>query len=238
MIGRQMLFGKAYAWIKSRFRLLVLGLALLLACVQLFVCCASFKQWRYLPANADDVVTVYVVSHGWHTGIVIPADNLGQELAFLKDVFGKTAYYEIGWGEADFYQSEGVTVGLALKAMFWINLTVVHVVSVPVSPAHSFPKSKVVGVRLSREGFSRLQQSLAASFRRPVGGKPVVLRKGLYDTSYFYSGEGHYYMTNTCNTWTARMLDSAGVPMRTLMTLSAGSVISQAEEAVEALSEL
>ncbi len=135
-----MILGKAYTLIKSRFRLLLVGLALTLVCAQLFVCCASFKQWRYLPANADDVVTVYVVSHGWHTGIVIPADSLGRELSFLKDVFGKTAYYEIGWGEADFYQSEGVTVGLALKAMFWINSTVVHVVSVPVSRPMLFQK--------------------------------------------------------------------------------------------------
>lgn len=227
-----MIFGKAYAWIKSRFRLLVLGLALTLVCTQLFVCCATFQQWRYLPVNGDDVVKVYVISHGWHTGIIIPADNLGSELGFLQDVLGKALYYEIGWGEAAFYQAGEVTLWMALKAMFWVNQTVVHVVRVTADPARSFPKSKLVGIRLSREGYTRLRQSLAASFQKKEGGKPTALRKGLYGTSYFFAGDGHYYLTNTCNTWTARMLDSAGVPMRTMMTLSARSVISQAEEAV------
>jgi hypothetical protein len=76
---------------------------------------------------------------------------------------------------------------------------------------------------------------LAASFQKTDGNRPAALRKGLYGTSYFFAGEGYYYLTNTCNTWTARMLDSAGVPMRTFMTLRAGSVIRQAEEAVERL---
>jgi len=230
-----MIFGKAYAWIKSRFRLLVLGLALTLVCTQLFVCYATFQQWRYLPVNGDDVVKVYVISHGWHTGIIIPADNLGSELGFLQDVLGKALYYEIGWGEAAFYQAGQVTLWLALKAMFWVNPTVVHVVRVTADPVRSFPKSRVVGIRLSREGYARLRQSLAASFQKTDGNRPAALRKGLYGTSYFFAGEGYYYLTNTCNTWTARMLDSAGVPMRTFMTLRAGSVIRQAEEAVERL---
>jgi uncharacterized protein (TIGR02117 family) len=193
--------------------------------------CADFKDWRYLPATRGEERTIHVVSHGWHTGIILSRRDLDERFGFLDRHLGQSPYYEFGWGEADFYQAERNTVMLALKALFWVNDTVMHVVAVTSAPEAYFPGERVVELRVSKTGLSRLERSLHASFRFDGNGRPYPLGRGLYGDSRFFRGEGHYLFTNTCNRWTARMLSAAGVPMDTLFTLLPGSVIRQAEKA-------
>jgi hypothetical protein len=97
--------------------------------------CAYFKEWEQLPRSRDDEQTIYVVSHGWHTGVVIARERLGAELAFVPQQLGDSAYYEFGWGDKDFYQTEGFPIGIALKAAFWPTAATMHVVAVPETPA-------------------------------------------------------------------------------------------------------
>ena len=40
--------------------------------------CSSFKSWKYLPKNKSEETYIYVVSHGWYTGVVILNENLGR----------------------------------------------------------------------------------------------------------------------------------------------------------------
>ena len=42
---------------------------------------------------------IYVVSHGWHTGFVIPASEIKKVIPELEQRFGNTPYIEFGWGE-------------------------------------------------------------------------------------------------------------------------------------------
>ena len=45
---------------------------------------------------------VYVVNHGWHTGFVLPASVIQQEIPELKNRFGNAPYIEFGWGDNEF----------------------------------------------------------------------------------------------------------------------------------------
>jgi uncharacterized protein (TIGR02117 family) len=193
--------------------------------------CARFKEWRYLPATKAEERSIHVVSHGWHTGIVLSRLDMVNYFGFLDGYLRESPYYEFGWGEEDFYQAETSTVSLALKALFWKNKTVMHVVAIPAVPEKHYNRNDIVELKVSKSGLDHLKRELRASFKFDENSRPYPLGKGLYGESRFFKAEGYYLFTNTCNRWTATMLQTAGVPMNTVFTARARSVISQAEEA-------
>lgn len=194
--------------------------------------CASPKEWRFPPASADEETAIYIVSHGWHAGIVITRENLGAELGFFVEFLGDSPYYEVGWGDKAFYQSEKPGSGLAAKAIIWPTDSVMHIIALPENPQNHFPQSEVIEIRLSKTAHGLLNRAIAASFVRDENGHTMTPSRGRYSYSRFFDAEGKYYATNTCNTWAARMLREAGMPMRVFMTLTAGSVMRQTEKAV------
>ncbi|BAP58029.1 hypothetical protein THII_3732 [Thioploca ingrica] len=168
---------------------------------------------------------IYVLSHGWHTSLVIPTEDIEGDLPELKNRFGNTSYIEFGWGDKGFYQAEKVTTGLTLRALFWPSAAVIHAVAVPSSPYDYFPNSEVLAVCLTTQGYASLKKFVANSFYRDEFGHIFELKKGIYGNSQFYEGVGDYYFLNTCNKWTAKGLKSAGMNISTTFKLTAGSVM-------------
>jgi len=171
-------------------------------------------------------VAVWVVSHGWHTGLVVPAGDIRDRLAVLKARFGDVPYMEFGWGDKAFYQAEEITAGMVLKASLWPTAAVMHVVAVPWDAAAFFPHSEVHRLCLSAAGFESLLHFIAGSFRLSESGGPAPLARGRYGDSQFYEAVGDYTLFNTCNTWTAKGLRSAGLDVEPAAMRTAGSVMS------------
>lgn len=193
--------------------------------------CSYLNKWKDLPTSESEERTIFVVSHGWHTGIVIPGNELGQQLSFLKGYFGEYGYYEFGWGDKDFYQAETITSKITLQAIIWPTESVMHIAAFSTKPNEYFPSSKTVAIKVSKKGLEKLRTSIADSFRKE-NGQVIQTQKGLYGRSLFFTGQGRFYITNTCNTWTARMLKTTGAPFSSFLTLTAGSVIRQSNRAV------
>lgn len=177
----------------------------------------------YPPAEGADAETIHLVSHGWHSGLVLPRDALtgegtGSALRAIATRFRDYPRLEFGWGEARFYRATPtlaeVDVGLALAALFTPGgrTGVVQVVGLERGVRESFPHSDIVPIRLSQAGLARLLARLDASFRLEAG-QPVAGGPGLYGPSLFYEGEGRFSALNLCNHWTARLLDAAGLPI-------------------------
>jgi len=173
------------------------------------------------------------VSHGWHTGIVVARDDLSEALQFITAHLGEAAYYEFGWGDKAFYQSPKPTIGITLKAVFLPTPSTMHVVAVPEPPGIHFPDSETIELRVSQTGLKNLIAGIAGSFALNDNKQAVVGPKGLYGESRFFDATGSYYLSNTCNTWTVRMLALAGVPTTETLTLTAGSAARQARWAAE-----
>ena len=131
----------------------------------IFTGCAGSHSWQALPESSEDERTIYVVSHGWHTGLILPYESLSAMLD-LEKVLGESTFYEFGWGDADFYQAEEVTSVITLKAILWPTESVLHVVSIWEDPRVQFRNSDVVAVRLSRQGLERLVDFVTSSFYR------------------------------------------------------------------------
>lgn len=170
--------------------------------------------------------SIYVSNHGWHTGFILSAETVQLSLPFLKQRFGSVPFYEFGWGDEGFYQAQEITWGLAIRAIFWPTDAVMHVAAVPLQPDKYFSGSEVIELKLSNSELSSLLTFISHSFYYSGDGKVKVLNKGIYGDSQFYRATGNYYMTNTCNIWTAKGLKSAGLDIATGFKLTADSVMT------------
>ncbi|MFD1691703.1 DUF2459 domain-containing protein [Azotobacter chroococcum] len=114
---------------------------------------------------------IYIVSHGWHTGFVLPADDVQRRLPELEKRFGNTAYIEFGWGDEGFYQAEEVTSRLMLKAILWPSESVMHVVAVPVAADEYFSGHEMAKLCLTDGELRSLVDFIEGSFYKDERGK-------------------------------------------------------------------
>lgn len=202
--------------------LAILTLLLLGACATL-----PKAQRPVIPKDAVADQTIHVVSHGWHTGVIVEATELTRVMPVLAKRFPDAKYLEVGWGDAGFYQADKITAGLAIKALFWPTPTVVHVVGLDAEPERYFPYSEVRKVKVSREGMDQLMRFLKSSFQTTAQGEVIRMRTGLYGDSQFYQGTGDYHLFNGCNKWTSKALYSSGFDIHPTLKITSSSVMRQ-----------
>lgn len=205
----------------------IIGGGIVLFALALIAC--SGKPYAVEPEQKGEAVSLnplFVVSHGWHTGLIIPARHLNDVVPELEGRFGPVPYYEIGWGDKAFYQAREITTGLTLQAIFRSEGAVLHVVAIPGDPRDYFSGSEVLETCIPESGLSSLKTFLAGSFARDSAGRLIALSKGIYRDSQFYHGVGRYNLLNTSNKWTAKALRSAGMDISPAFRLTAGSVMS------------
>lgn len=186
---------------------------------------APFVVQSSLDQQAPRTTAIYVVNHGWHTGLVVPGSKLEQVIPELTSRFHQPAFYEIGWGDKGFYQAQEITTGITLQALFWAEGAIVHVVAVPTSPEISFPYSQLWRGCLSESAFDALSRYLVNSLQHNASGQIIPIAPGIYGDSQFYDGTGRYHLFNTCNKWTAKGLRSAGLDIDPMFKLISNSVM-------------
>lgn len=195
----------------------------------LFVSACSSMPYVVEPIPGDSTKLdgdIFVVSHGWHTGLVIPATLIQSRIPELKNRFNDIPYIEFGWGDKGFYQSKEITTGLTISAIFWPTESVIHAVAVPEKADNYFSSSQVEKICLTGSEYSSLVRFIENSFFKNEKGKIVKLKDGIYGDSQFYKSVGDYYLMNTCNKWTAKALKSGGMDISTTFKLTAGSVMN------------
>lgn len=213
---------------------IVTRLMLVLALATIFT--AKPGDAALYPAKPGDAHVVYLVSHGWHSGLVLPRDVLtgrdsGAALRTVAEKFRDFPMIEFGWGEAEFYRATPTVAdldwGLGLKALFTPGGRegVVQVVGLPNDLREAFPRSDIVPLTLSGEGLRRLLTRLEASFRL-LDHQPVDAGPGLYGAGRFFAATGRFSFWNLCNHWAADLLNAAGLPIApVLATLPRGLIL-------------
>jgi hypothetical protein len=71
-----------------------------------------------LVADSTASRSVYVISNGWHTGLVLPRGQVSAEVWPEQGELGPAPYLEVGWGDSAAYLADRMTVRLALSAAF------------------------------------------------------------------------------------------------------------------------
>ena len=192
--------------------------------------------WPAKPGQPS--IEIYLVSHGYHSGLVISRAQLANvaarqgntSLVAVAQRFAAHPYLEFGWGDEGFYRNVpdvgSVSVAVALRALLQPgNRSVVHVVGLNTPPPAAFPSADIMRIPLSTEGFSRLLDRLDASFAI-LRGQPEPLGPAQYGSSQFFRGLGSFHHFNVCNHWVGRLLTSAGLPVApVLATLPAGLLL-------------
>jgi uncharacterized protein (TIGR02117 family) len=189
--------------------------------------CAAQSIRHEVPTTCRSPQVLFVVSHGWHTGIVIDRGDLVRLLPSLAGDIGEERYVEVGWGEERFYQAGKGTPGLALRAVFWPSSSVLHVVPFTGPPRSYFPQSEVVEVRVEKAGYAAALAFIAGSFTRTPDGGVLRLGPSLYGNGWFYRAQESFHAFNTCNTWVAKAIEKTGYPVSSTLTLTTEGLLAQ-----------
>lgn len=157
---------------------------------------------------------IAVISNGWHTAIVAPreplvATGLIPELADFPDA----TFIEFGWGDRTYYPSDEKSVGEAIGAAIGGSPAVIHLNGLSVPATKAYANAEVVTLKLSDEQLSKLSSAIDGYFQRDDGKRAKAVQPGLYRNSLFYNAHGEFHLFNTCNTWTARILQATGIPV-------------------------
>jgi len=223
-------------------RWLMSGLALMLAVSGAVIVLTARPGDRSLwPPGADaPVVEIFVVSHGYHAGLVLPRQRTAQaaaeqaRIAALELVTRFAAYpwVEVGWGDEGFYRhvptAKSLNFGLAVRALLQpANASVLHVVGLADHPRAMFPGGEIVRIGLGGAGFERLLARFDASLARGADGRLLAdLGRGLYGPSLFFRAVGDFNILNVCNHWVANLLNAGGLPTdQALATLPQGLLL-------------
>ncbi len=182
-------------------------LFLLISCTA----CATPVAKEPVPGADAAEKTIYLVSHGWHAGIVVRRSDIADDTWPILADFPDTQYLELGWGDEDFYKTPDPHPGLILKAALLPTASVLHVVGFDDAVEKYFPRSEIIQIKLSAAGFQKLARSIGDSFARNAAGNADYLEPGLYGNSRFYLSRERYHLFNTCNVWVARQLRRAGL---------------------------
>jgi uncharacterized protein (TIGR02117 family) len=240
---------------KTNKKTVYLTLATLLLLVIATAMVAFFRAWTFAPHTVENTgkfsgeyvrdiskpnavkyrkpIVAYAVSNGWHTGVIVPADRISAMLPGIKARFVKSMspsdpgpdYYEIGWGDRGFYEAKKITVPMALRAMFDSPGTVMHVVAVS-DPQKEFANRQLVKFCLDDMQMASLDKFIIDSFAKNAAGHAISRRPGLYGDSWFFEGAGTYHFLNSCNTWTAKALRSAGFELSPTFKLFSRQVMN------------
>jgi uncharacterized protein (TIGR02117 family) len=169
---------------------------------------------------------VYLVDHGWHTGLVIGANDFtAADQPAPLDGF---RYLEVGWGDGDYYPARRGTVSLALRASFRSRWSVIQVVGFDGDAAEMFPHSKILEVSVSPQGFTALARYIDATFALDDEGRRIVVAPAAYGAGFFYLARGRYRLADNSNNWAARGLAIAGCPIDVEASVTAGGLLHQA----------
>jgi uncharacterized protein (TIGR02117 family) len=169
---------------------------------------------------------IYITSNDWHTRIAIAVADLPAGRIPETADFPGAAWLAFGWGDSTYYPTPKPTRRLALRAALLPTPAVIHVVPLAVPPA-STDGFEVLTVRLTAAELAAVIAGIDASFDRGVAVRAPIAAPGLYARSLFYPATGTFHLFNTCNSWTARQLAAAGLPIRSRGVITADDLMDQ-----------
>lgn len=174
-----------------------------------------------IPANPGwrpprQGISVFVLTNGVHTSIVLPAAAAGVDWRPLiraehlarPDLAGD--YLAIGWGQREFYLKTptwaDLRPGVAFRALFGRGGTLLHVEHLRQPPTGRDSRQILV----TPDQYRRLTRYILNSFRRLPDGQAVPVR-GRFAIESYYEARVNYNLFRTSNEWTGAALRTAGI---------------------------
>jgi len=196
--------------------------------------CAS-RPPAALMTDSTGSRSVYVISNGWHTGLVLPRELVSAQVWPEQGELAPAPFLEVGWGDSVAYLADRITVRVALVAALGSPSAALQVAALDALPTERGREIEVAELRLTPSEFDDLSRFISRSYARDGTGNTIRLARGYTDNSAFYLATGRYHLFNTCNTWTAKALRAAGCPIVSALILTASQLMDQALSACEGI---
>lgn len=195
----------------------------------LLAACSSANR-ELFPADEElRDIEVHVVSHGWHVGIVLPVNEVFNEIMPSSlHISNEQNFAEFGWGDRDFYMDDSPGIWTTIKGGLLPSSSTLHVAAFSNTPEEQFSRLERVSIRLTQDGYRALLKRAERYFSRDDEGNVIELGDGLYADARFYKSPRWYYVPKTSNKWVALLLDEAGMPINTFTAVRSSNVIRQA----------
>ena len=127
------------------------------------------------PPDGPPPKTVYVMSNGWHAGLVLPRADIPPEMGPACQDFADHRFVEVGWGAKGFYMARSIRPTLVLRTLCWPSPSVMHIVGFDEPPEQVFQNVELVEIQLSEAGFRNLCQCVGEALARDAAGQPIRL---------------------------------------------------------------
>lgn len=169
------------------------------------------------PKNKPEV-TIYILSNGIHTDIVMPATNPAidwtKKIPYSNTLEADSTYQylAIGWGDKKFYLETPAFSDLklvtALRAISGLSTSAMHATYYQ----YMIEDEQCKKVMISHVQYQKLIRYVSNSFQTDVAGDFIKVKTNThYDIGdAFYEAKGSYSMFKTCNTWTNAALKKCG----------------------------
>jgi uncharacterized protein (TIGR02117 family) len=205
----------------------MLVLALLAAAAAVWWRAGASPRIVAAPASPADCVDIGVWSNGYHSDIVIPA-GIVPAGSPLRRASPPGAFYTVGWGDRNFYQSRSDDPFLGFRAILPGGDAAMHVVPSDRLTSPGYAPRRLIPLAVSHEGAAALVRRLEDAIQLAEDGAPILIGRGNGGpTSRFVAANGDFNLLNVCNHWTARTLRHAGVPVNGAFTFYANQLEKQ-----------
>ena len=192
--------------------------------------CTAPKTNLFPPGENDKIVSVYLVNHGRHTGLIVPVKSIPTNIWPEAEDFGHHQYIEAGWGDEDFFKDPNHSFWVTVKAVLLPTDSTIHIVGFNKPVKEYFPEINITKIDLSEKGFNNLCKFVSDKYFHDKENKTHFIAPGRYGNSKFYKANGKYYFPQMCNLWTARALEVAGCPVAPTCVITSKEIMSQANE--------
>ncbi len=194
-------------------------------CLLLFLLsgCNEKDQTREVNQATQEV---YVVSQGWHSGLVVPSACLPDSIWPKAYPFEEYPYLQVGWGDKDFYQNkESFNLWYGVKAAVWPTESAMQVVGLRKISNLQYYASQTISLELDNKQLDSLCSFILSEFSYDSVGKLIPLEDGLFGESRFFLGSRTYYFPRNSNVWTARALEQAGMDISPIWYQTQGALM-------------
>lgn len=196
-----------------------------LAAGLLLAACATSPP---MPRTGRRPELAYVITHGWHTDLALPAATLEGRLARLRRVYPGARTLIFGFGNRIFARLRDRGPDIWAEALLPMRGAIV-VTAISTTPELAYDAAHVtrLPLPLPAGGDAALSAYLWNALAQAASGQPRLLGAGPYRGSVVYAATTRYSLIYTCNSWTIDGLRAAGLPVATGGVVFAGRVRRQ-----------
>lgn len=202
------------------FRYLLLTLGGLIALLLLYLGVAWLLSRLSVAeeAAAPDEVTIYLLTNGVHTDVVVPARHAlydwTRHLSYVhtRARDSSAQWLALGWGDKGFYLETPtwaeLKASVAFKAALGLSSSAIHATYY----RHLTESETCKKLRISNAQYQRLVTYIHNSLRKDARGTvlPIATNAQYGEHDAFYEAHGSYSLFHTCNTWANNALKSCG----------------------------